>query len=681
MTKNKLVTKLFAKQAIAFLIMLVAAGVLSMWSANDAFAVRINKEAENDVKKFSTENMVQSEEFKQIGTDDEGKRKEAKDIITQFEGAIGSIMTQCGIYEQEAATLKSKNYVDWYVNVKNRCDAKSYIEDRDYVEKELEKLEGLAVVAKNAYKRGDCRIMQGSSMFGQASTTSCDDDIEVWEYKDCIGKDENGECIYKTYYFEVNKGGNRISSAGVTRGCEPLPLKLYEARSCLFCPLFDIILEAISDASKMAYAKLGRPLSTLVLMGMALWFAIKVLLQVSSMNKQDALPFLTDLFKGSFKVFIAFLLLRDAAVIYNLFLNPILKAGFDFGASFLQTNNGDIIKGCDAVKEFELKNVGGLISSDIYTNLLCYIESVQYELSKTQAIGSSLMCVSRNAAADDVAWMKNVLPDFSMMIQGFFIWFIGFMLSISFAFYLIDATIQLGIFGVVLPFLILCWPFKITNQYFKTGIGIFVNSWFIYVFMGIVTNITIALIGEGLTGGKSGMNGVMEAINGNDVKALQDLLEIGFTGFLILIACCIFAIKLMMKVTEIAGQFGGGGLGLGIGAKLGGLAASGVTNTAKFAGGKVAKWSNEVYNAQIWGKDGEEHSLKSSVDKVRHKIGRGGAKAVVGTARFAVGMVAHPVDTTKTAASAVKNSKAVKKSGEALKKMFNTIKRRRNPSA
>ena len=622
MTKNKLVTKLFIKQAIAFLIMLAAAGILNVWNTSDAWArPKANTEIEKDINKFSTENMVKSEEFKQIGTDDEGKRKEAQDAIAQFESAVGHILTQCGIYEQEAATLKSKNYIDWYVNVKNKCDAKSYIEDRDYVEKELEKLEGLAVVAKNAYKHGDCRTnTQVQFQTGPVSYTQCDDDIEVWEYKDCISKDENGECIYKTYYFEVNKGGSRISSAGVTQGCEPLPLKLYEARSCLFCPLFDIILEAISDASKMAYAKLGRPLSTLVLMGLALWFAIKVLLQVSSMTKQDAMPFLTELFKGSFKVFIAFLLLRDAAVIYNLFLNPILKAGFDFGASFLQTNNGDIIKGCDAAKEFELKNVGGLISSDIYTNLLCYIESVQYELSKTQAIGSSLMCVSRNAAADDVAWMKNVLPDFSMMVQGFFIWLIGFMLSISFAFYLIDATIQLGIFGVILPFLILCWPFKITNQYFKTGIGIFINSWFIYVFMGIVVNICMQLIGQGLTGGKGGFEKIEAAINGNYVSELQAILDIGFAGFLVLIACCLFAWNIMGKVEEIAGKFSGGGLGLKIGNQIGTPALSAAVGI---------------------GKEGYKHVVKPGA-----KVA---GKTIKGTVKGAASVARHPVRTVKSA--------------------------------
>ena len=61
------------------------------------------------------------------------------------------------------------------------------------------------------------------------------------------------------------------------------------------------------------------------------------------------------------------------------------------------------------------------------------------------------MCVARNAGKESIGPVRNVLWDFGMMFQGFAIWVMGWIISLAFAFYLIDATIQLGIIGALMP--------------------------------------------------------------------------------------------------------------------------------------------------------------------------------------------------------------------------------------
>lgn len=450
---------------------------------------------------------------------------------------------------------------------------------------------------------------------------------------------KNGEqsCVL----FVVNEEENKIMSiAGASAGCMPLPFKLYEARSCLFCPLFEIIFNTIQKASTKAFETLGKPLSTLVAIGLALWIALMVLQNVSSMTKQDALEFLTNLFKNSFKVMIAYALLSHASIVYDWIIGPLLKAGFEFGASFLSyiKENSDLLKKCS----LDSKGATGVLPSYIYSYLLCFIQAVQFELSVSQAIGDSLMCISWHQGMGDISVLAKVMPDFSMMLQGALIYAISFILSIAFAFYLIDATVQLGIFGTLLPFMILCWPFKITNGYFKKGVEIFMNSWFVFVFMGIIVSIVLQLIGQSLTGNKGDLTSVEAAINGNDIKTLKDLLSIGFSGFLVLLACCVFSIKLMQKVEEVAGKFSGGGLNLGIGAKVGGLAAQGATAGAKLAGKAVKGTASGIVNAKLWeetDKDGNPtgrflsaaDGAKALKNKVTGAVGRGftkGTKAV-----------------------------------------------------
>lgn len=292
-------------------------------------------------------------------------------------------------------------------------------------------------------------------------------------------------------------------------------------------------------------------------------------------------------------------------------MGPVLKAGFEFGSSLLFAKNDSYLAACDVSKT--LQNVSnGVMPAYLYTNLDCFIRAVQAEVAVPQSVGSSLMCVARNAGKESIGPVRNVLWDFGMMFQGFAIWVMGWIISLAFAFYLIDATIQLGIIGALMPFLIACWPFKATRNYTSKGWGIFMNTFFVYVFMGLVVSINVELLGQGLTGSKGGFDAIMKALNGNNVQELKELLDIGFAGFLVLVACCLFAFKLTGQASDLAGTMAGGG-GPKIGANIGGLAygaaTKGVQGTLKTGLGAAKAVSdktgltNVVNKGRDWAKD------------------------------------------------------------------------------
>lgn len=127
------------------------------------------------------------------------------------------------------------------------------------------------------------------------------------------------------------------------------------------------------------------------------------------------------------------------------------------------------------------------------------------------------MCVSRNEAASGNV-LSVPIPDFSMLFQGLIIWVFAWLISLAFAFYLVDATVRLGIVGALMPFLIASWPFKVTSKYTNQGFTMFMNTFFTYAFMGLVVSINIQLMGISLTGGQGGLDAIEEALNGNSVK-------------------------------------------------------------------------------------------------------------------------------------------------------------------
>lgn len=425
-----------------------------------------------------------------------------------------------------------------------------------------------------------------------------------------MGKTKDGKPTILAEYYFIMEGDKFQSITGVTRGCVPLPAKLAESRSCIYCPLFKTIFNAAQSMSTKAYDKLAGPLANVMLIGFAIVIAFMVLKNVSSFTKQDAPKFVTELLVNMFKVLVAYYMLKNANIVYGYIVGPVLKAGFEFGSSLLFAEK-KYLAACDVSKT--LQNVSnGVMPAYLYTNLDCFIRAVQAEVAVPQSVGSSLMCVARNAGKESIGPVRNVLWDFGMMFQGFAIWVMGWIISLAFAFYLIDATIQLGIIGALMPFLIACWPFKATRNYTSKGWGIFMNTFFVYVFMGLVVSINVELLGQGLTGSKGGFDAIMKALNGNNVQELKELLDIGFAGFLVLVACCLFAFKLTGQASDLAGTMAGGG-GPKIGANIGGLAygaaTKGVQGTLKTGLGAAKAVSdktgltNVVNKGRDWAKD------------------------------------------------------------------------------
>ena len=417
-------------------------------------------------------------------------------------------------------------------------------------------------------------------------------------------------------YYVIDEDGNYESIEGVTKGCMPLPAKLAEGRNCIFCPLFARIFSSVQLMATSSFGKLAQSLANVMLVGFALWIAFSLLSKVSSFTKMDAPKYITELLTQIFKVLVAYLLLRDANAIYVYALGPLLKGGMEFGMIMLSSGESFMLRNCTAASVSESMPSDGLLPLYLYTQLDCFIRAIQYELAMPQAIGSSLMCVSiHTAGSDPTGVLKHItsyrFPDISMLFEGLIIWAFAWLLSLAFAFYLVDATVRLGIVGALMPFLIACWPFKVTSKYTNQGFTMFMNTFFVYVFMGLVITINIQLMGVALTGGKGGLEAIEAALNGNQVSVLKDLLDIGFGGFLILIASCIFGFKICGQASELAGSMAGGGGGSSIAPEIGGMGYN-VAKAATLGTGKAIG-----NGAKFVGKVGEASGINEKLRKTR----------------------------------------------------------------
>lgn len=145
-----------------------------------------------------------------------------------------------------------------------------------------------------------------------------------------MGKDKDGNPIILAEYYFIMEGDKFQSITGVTRGCVPLPAKLAESRSCIYCPLFKTIFNAAQSMSTKAYDKLAGPLANVMLIGFAIVIAFMVLKNVSSFTKQDAPKFVTELLVNMFKVLVAYYMLKTpilfTATLWAPYLKPALNS-------------------------------------------------------------------------------------------------------------------------------------------------------------------------------------------------------------------------------------------------------------------------------------------------------------------------------------------------------------------
>lgn len=446
-------------------------------------------------------------------------------------------------------------------------------------------------------------------------TLSCA--IELKEGEECPDN--------KVIYTVTNENGK--AQTGASKGCVPLPVKYAQIQTCVLCPLFNVILNTDQTIATKSFNALASGFRNLILIVLALFVAYQTLMVVSAFTKQDTPKYLSTLMVQGFKVLVAALLLTDPSYIYDYVINPLMQAGLEFGLALMFSGDAttETFKGLASDELAAMPS--GVIGQNLLASVMAAIRLFNRTAAQMPAIGSSLICISTHAAA-------HILPDFSMLLEGALVFAFGWLIVMAASFYLLDSVVRFGIFCALLPFLIASWPFKVTKQYANTGWKIFMNSFFNFVMMGLIIGLNAELISQGLTGSKGGVDELEAAINASNVDELKELMDISGTDFLVLVACCLFAFKLVGQINDLASDIAGGGGGTAIGGKIGGLAAQAVKKTAKAAAGAAGTVGGAVGGAAY-----EASGAKAKVNELKDKV-LGGVASV--GAKVGLGSKANP---------------------------------------
>lgn len=407
------------------------------------------------------------------------------------------------------------------------------------------------------------------------------------------------------------------------RGCEILPVKIYNMQSCFFCPISRIIFKAINEVTETAFTSFGSSFLSLMVMIYVIWLAFVTLQQVFAMTKKDTSDYIEIIIKQTFKFMLAYFLLYNGEFLFKIFINPILSTGLRMGEMI---QDGDLLQLSKDVDTAEVVISGGYYNAKmtsgetLYAQIESYLSAIQSQMAYMQAIGTSLFCVGtrqlvRGFIAVFTGDMEVLSSGIRMMFLGGILTVCGFLMSLVFAFYFMDAILQLGMLGMMLPLMIAGWPFKATASYASKGLSTLLNTFFVFFFTGFVISVNIILADQSIsfsnqvekqtisTGNETGVDvtvvadqadglgAIAKSMNEQNIETLRDATNIGGSGFLLLIFASLFGFKFISQVAPLASKLSEGG------AMSGGIVGDIGTKGMSMAKGMASKVTKPAMNA------------------------------------------------------------------------------------
>lgn len=349
--------------------------------------------------------------------------------------------------------------------------------------------------------------------------------------------------------------GNSAQAAADTKtvnGYACPSMKILEERynsDCFPCQIVKVLIASFMRAAAKVYDVSREAGSKLLLFGSAIWLVFWALKKVSSLTNPEPMAMMNELVIFFGKVIVAFVFINSGVgTLVGYAINPILAAGADYGSSLLAAGSSGSNVDLSAAPAAENAYNGPteIVSEEVMNKILRFSEGVSNEIATNMVIGSALSCFAVQQGYHWTFLIELHIPDIWLWLCGAAIWIVGFLLTLSVCYYLIDIPFKLGFAILALPVVIGLWPFKITTGKLKSVVMIAVNAAGTFLFLALAVSYAMVLISASLRG----KDQLFEAFAKDDVKYVQSMFEITGPYFIIILFCYIYGFKMIGDISE-----------------------------------------------------------------------------------------------------------------------------------
>jgi hypothetical protein len=254
-----------------------------------------------------------------------------------------------------------------------------------------------------------------------------------------------------------------------------------QQRACWQGSLLGLFYDVTGTASLKAFPIVTKGAMPLIMVAFAVWLSLRVLKHIGSVVEESPAEVWTEVAKVAFAcLFCGILASSTEMLIYtlNTFILPIYYTFLEFGSRIVEL----------AAQDGDTNPPGQMLGETclIYSNnLVCAAPPLEKLTSASTEFPqgpSDLMQCLACALSDRMQLGFTIAKDLlgqlslSSFIAGIFIYAIFIIVKISFVFYMVDSIFRLCMMVIILPFLILAIPFKVTRKWSKQGFLTILNS-------------------------------------------------------------------------------------------------------------------------------------------------------------------------------------------------------------
>ena len=274
----------------------------------------------------------------------------------------------------------------------------------------------------------------------------------------------------------------------------------------------------------------------------ALWIAFFVLKNVSSLTSIEPASFVNQLLSQLFKIVVAYAIIVSGADTFITYVvNPIMDAGADYGLGIIQAAEQSISTSPDA--QYAYDQGSSLLSKDVLNKILALNQGIDRIVSTNLVIGHGLTCHATHAGVwtITIGFFTLHIVNLWIWLCGAIIWFLGFMMTLSIAYYLVDIAFKIGIAIIIFPITIALWPFSLTKDRVKACISTIFMSAATFAFLALTASYATLLISASLRD----ISTLETKLSDGDTQWISDTFDVTGPYFLIILFAFLYSLKLI----------------------------------------------------------------------------------------------------------------------------------------
>ena len=250
--------------------------------------------------------------------------------------------------------------------------------------------------------------------------------------------------------------------------------------NCWQSGMMSTLYDATSSGAMAALGGLTNGAMPVVMLGFAIWFAIRMLNFVTRFTEQTSGELWTEVGKQFFVCMVCGIIASQPEVCVwalNTLVFPIFYTFIELGSRVL----GEITINAESSQEIYGATAEGTGYTTIkYASPICTSSdasgfSTGGFPSGPKSVMSCMLCAMSSRLAVGMKLATFLMRGFVMTLTGIVLWVVFFIVRISFVFYVVDATFRMGMMVILFPLLVIAYPFKVTRTWANKGFNIIIS--------------------------------------------------------------------------------------------------------------------------------------------------------------------------------------------------------------